>query len=41
MKKTENVARVHTHTSNLLVNKQAKKLVLLNIFKTGFKQDNA
>ena len=27
----------HTHTGNLLVNRKAKKLALLNILKTDYK----
>ena len=41
MIKNETVARVHTHThthtGNLLVNRKAKKLALLNILKTDYK----
>ena len=38
MKNAETVARVHTHTHtrNLLKNKQAKKLALLMIYKADY-----
>ena len=36
MKNAETVARVHTHTRNLLKNKQAKKLALLMIYKADY-----
>ena len=39
MTNAESIARVHTHTHtlNLLDNKQANKLALLNVYKTGYK----
>lgn len=37
MTKAETIAGVYTHTSNLVKNKQAKKLALLNILKTRSK----
>ena len=42
MKNAETVARVHTHTHtrNLLKNKQAKKLALLSIYKASTKYKN-
>ena len=40
MKNAETVARVHTHTHNLLKNKQAKKLALLSVYKASTKHEN-
>ena len=39
MTKAKSIARVHTHIRDLLENKQAKKLALLGIFKTGTKHE--
>lgn len=39
MIKAESIGRVYIHTRNLLENKQAKKLALLGIFKTGTKHE--
>lgn len=40
MIKAESIARVHTHTRNLLENKQANDLALLSIYKTDCKYEN-
>ena len=42
MKKAESIAGVHTHTHtrNLLENKQANDLALLSIYKTDYKYEN-